>query len=118
MHRVAYAGDSVITTDDVAAALIVLSAAVSRDGEAEAISIPILVDGTSLVGEADLVIGVGSDVLSAPVVWDADEPDFSEAAQHLREHRRYPRPVTESDDRRAVADAGWDYEFDGFVDES
>ncbi|MDR6690575.1 hypothetical protein J2X55_001474 [Microbacterium sp. 1154] len=86
-----YAGETVITTDDVAASLIELTAAVAKEGQAEAVSIPIVTEDRK-VAQAELVIGVGNDVLSAPVAWHDEEPDFSHAAAELKEHRLFPRP--------------------------
>lgn len=79
-----------MTTDDVAAALVELTAAVATEGQAEAVSIPI-VTGDGRVAQAELVIGVGNDVLSAPVDWADEQPDFTHAAAGLKEHRLYPR---------------------------
>ncbi|MGN7968531.1 hypothetical protein [Microbacterium sp. 22296] len=90
MRCVTYAGETVMTTDDVAASLIELTAAVAKEGQAEAVSIPIVTDAGK-VAQAELVIGVGNDVLSAPLEWDEEEPDFAAAAQELRTHRLFPR---------------------------
>ncbi|MDQ1083374.1 MULTISPECIES: hypothetical protein [Microbacterium] len=91
MRCVTYAGETVITTDDVAASLVELTAAVAKEGQAEAVSIPIVTDAKK-VAQAELVIGVGNDVLSAPVEWNEEEPDFAAAADDLRRHRLFPRP--------------------------
>jgi len=112
MRCVTYAGETVITTDDVAASLIELTAAVAKEGQAEAVSIPIVTDDKK-VAQAELVIGVGNDVLSAPVEWHEEEPDFSHAAAELKDHRLFPRPHLRavepdaSDDEEPV-----DYDFD------
>jgi hypothetical protein len=90
MRCVTYAGETVMTTDDVAASLIELTAAVAKEGQAEAVSIPIVTDAKK-VAQADLVIGVGNDVLSAPLEWDDEEPDFAAAVEELRAHRLFPR---------------------------
>ncbi|AOX47197.1 MULTISPECIES: hypothetical protein [unclassified Microbacterium] len=90
MRCVTYAGETVLTTDDVASSLILLTAAVAKEGQAEAVSIPIVTDDKK-VAQAELVIGVGNDVLSAPVDWTDEEPDFSHAAQELKDHRLFPR---------------------------
>lgn len=112
MRCVTYAGETVITTDDVAASLVELTAAVAKEGQAEAVSIPIVTDAKK-VAQAELVIGVGNDVLSAPVDWDGEEPDFVGAADELRKHRLFPRPhlhavEAHSDD----ADEPIDWDFD------
>ena len=75
MRCITYAGETVITTDDVAEALVELTAAIATLGAAEAVSIPIVFRESDEIGEAELVIGVGNDVLSVPVEWEGAEPD-------------------------------------------
>ena len=119
MRRITYAGDTVITTDDVAEALVELTAAVANYGRAEAVRIPIVLEASGRTDEAELVIGVGNDVLSAPVDWEADEPDFSEGAEHLRTHESYPRRSSEGAHLYAVTDdtsTQWDPDLEGFRD--
>lgn len=119
MRRITYAGDTVITTDDVAEALVDLTAAVANYGRAEAVRIPIVLEGDGRTDEAELVIGVGNDVLSAPVDWEADEPDFSEGADRLRMHESYPRRQNGAARLYAVEDeqpAQWDPDLEGFRD--
>ncbi|MFN3948670.1 hypothetical protein [Microbacterium sp.] len=113
MRCVTYAGETVTTTDDVAASLVELTAAVANEGQSEAVSIPI-VTGDKKVAQAELVIGVGNDVLSAPVEWHDEEPDFSHAAGELKKHRLFPRAhlyAVESDPR------GEDEPIDGDFDQ-
>lgn len=57
MKLVSYAGQQLITTDDVANALVTLAAAVAADGESAALQIPTLIDGEEYC--ADLIAGVG-----------------------------------------------------------
>lgn len=116
MRRITYAGETVITTDDVADALVDLTAAVASAGRADAVSIPIVTDRGRAVGEAELVIGVGNDVLSVPVKWSAEQPDFSAAAQRLRQHPLFPgRPDTAADiEFDEGPDMHWDPDLDGF----
>ncbi len=118
MRRITYAGDTVITTDDVAAALVELTAAVANYGRAEAVRIPIVLEGDGGVDEAELVIGVGNDVLSAPVDWGDAEPDFTSGAQELREHPSYPQRIAETPHLYAVEDQAtqWDPDLEGFRD--
>lgn len=112
MRCVTYAGETVITTDDVASSLVELTAAVAKEGQAEAVSIPIVTEDKT-VGQAELVIGVGNDVLSAPVEWTGEEPDFAAWSEDLRNHRLFPRSSlravepTSSDD-----DEPMDWDFD------
>lgn len=116
MRTITYAGETVTTTDDVAEALVKLTAAVAKNGRAEAVRIPIVTEDHDHVGTADLVIGVGNDVLSLPLDWDRDEqPDFSQQADELRTHPSYPQPITGGPllDEEMQA-TGWDFELDGF----
>lgn len=111
MRCVTYAGETVITTDDVASSLVELTAAVAKEGQAEAVSIPIVTDEQK-VAQAELVIGVGNDVLSAPVEWDGEEPDFSHAAGELRDHRLFPRAQLHAVQPDAHDDDPIDWDFD------
>ncbi|MDZ5143310.1 MULTISPECIES: hypothetical protein [Microbacterium] len=112
MRCVTYAGETVITTDDVAASLIELTAAVAKEGQAEAVSIPIVTDDKK-VAQAELVIGVGNDVLSAPLEWHDEEPDFSHAAAELKDHRLFPRPHLRAVEPASTSDEEpFDYDFD------
>lgn len=112
MRCVTYAGETVMTTDDVATSLVELTAAVAKEGQAEAVSIPIVTDDRK-VAQAELVIGVGNDVLSAPVDWVGEEPDFSEASDELRKHRLFPRSalrIVEPDPDGDDAPVDWDFD--------
>ena len=87
MKQITYAGDSLLTSDAVASALIELTACLAKKGIAEAVSIPIIKNGTT--SDAELVIGVGNDVLAVPadpdLVGDGlDASHFSDAADELR----------------------------------
>lgn len=89
MKQITYAGDSLLTSDAVASALIELTACLAKKGIAEAVSIPIIKNGTT--SDAELVIGVGNDVLAVPADPDPDlvgdgldESHFSDAADELR----------------------------------
>lgn len=116
MRTITYAGETVTTTDDVAEALVKLTAAVAKNGRAEAVRIPIVTEDHDHVGTADLVIGVGNDVLSLPAPWAGDEqPDFSQQADELRTHPSYPQPITGGPllDEEMQA-TGWDFELEGF----
>lgn len=117
MRCITYAGETLITTDDVAAALVELTASIANYGRAEAITIPIVVDGSDDEDTATLVIGVGNDVLSAPLTWHSTEPDFSAQAEQLRSHPDYPR-TAEVPHLRAVEPqtVAWDPDLDGFHD--
>lgn len=120
MRYITYAGETVITSDEVAEALIELTAAVAQRGHAEAVRIPICNEGGK-VDSAELVIGVGNDVLSAPADWDGDEVDFAHEASGLRGHPLFPQKMlgpeklsavrTEAE-RQQQAAHEYDYEMD------
>ncbi len=99
MKLVSYAGQQLVTTDDVAEALVVLAAAVANEGASQAVQIPILVEGR--VDVAELVVGLGNDVLVGPRSSDGDDPDFSAHATRLREHPFYPKPTADDDSAEA-----------------
>lgn len=90
MKIVSYAGQQLVTTDDVADSLVTLAAAIASEGESDAVEIPILVNGAEDC--ADLVVGVGNDLLVGPHHSDDPEPDFSAHAARLQSHRLYPDP--------------------------
>lgn len=96
MKLVSYAGQQVVTTDDVADALVTLAASLASEGESAAVQIPIHVDGEKDC--ADLIVGVGNDLLVGPQASDGDDPDFSADAAALREHRFYPNRAAEDGD--------------------
>jgi hypothetical protein len=116
MRRITYAGETVITTDDVAEVLVDLTAAIASAGRADAVAIPIVFEDSGEIGEAELVIGVGNDVLSVPVQWADEEPDFSAAAEKMRLHQFYPDDVDDVADTTFVDDPDmyWDPDLDGF----
>lgn len=92
MKLVSYAGQQLVTTDDVADALVKLAAAIAAEGESEALKIPVVVDGEEDC--AHLIAGVGNDMLVGPQVSTDTDPDFSEDAARLRAHRLFPRPTS------------------------
>ncbi|MFJ4173432.1 hypothetical protein [Microbacterium sp. NPDC089696] len=96
MKLVSYAGQQLVTTDDVADALVQLAAAIAREGETEALQIPVLVDGEKDC--ADLLAGVGNDILVGPQASEGTDPDFSEEAAQMRAHRLYPRAADHDDE--------------------
>lgn len=95
MRRISYAGEAVITTDEVASALVDLSAALARMGQAEAVRIPILT--LSGPATAELVVGLGNDVLSVPHISDDPEPDFLPELKALRARLELVAPAPQGD---------------------
>ncbi|WP_101848313.1 hypothetical protein [Zhihengliuella sp. ISTPL4] len=99
MKLVSYAGQQLLTSDDVAETLLTLAAAIASEGESEAVEIPIVLDGEK--DWADLLVGVGNDVLVSPHHSGDPEPDFSTEVDELRAHRHFPKT---SDDSSARGD--------------
>jgi hypothetical protein len=93
MRCITYAGENVITSDDAAATLVELTAALAKRGQAEAVRLPIVLEGSGERAWAELVVGVGNDVLSIPHDWDGEEIDFEEEAAELRRHLATVRPA-------------------------
>lgn len=84
MKRVAYGGESFITSDDGAAALLDFAASAAMSGVAEVVTLPsVLPDGR--VVSVNLVIGPSSELITSPVETTLAEPDTVAAAAALRE---------------------------------
>jgi hypothetical protein len=115
MRAITYAGETVVTTDDVATMLLSLAAALARDGVAEAVEIPIVPPEGEQTATAALVVGLGNDVLSVPQPWDGAEPDFSAQSGSLQKnHARYvPSPSDgDVDQVDGAADGDLDFDYD------
>lgn len=110
MKLVSYAGQQLITTEEVADALVILAAEIANDGGAQALQIPIIVDGKEDL--AELVVGVGNDVLVGPHSSDGVDPDFSQHAARLRAHPHYPKSTPADGEGESEADAAWVVDFD------
>lgn len=82
MRSITYAGEAVQTSDEVAALLVELSAELAKAGRAEAVEIPIVTPGGGR-DTAELVVGLGNDVLSLPSEHEGAEPDFTDAVEML-----------------------------------
>lgn len=83
MKRVAYGGESFLTSDDGAAALLDFAASAAMGGVAEVVTLPsVLTDGR--VVSVSLVIGPSSELITSPIETSLAEPDTTEAAASLR----------------------------------
>jgi hypothetical protein len=83
MKRIAYGGESFITSDDGAAALLEFAASAAMSGVGEVVTLPtVLADGQ--VVSVDLVIGPSSELITSPIESSLAEPDTREAAAALR----------------------------------
>jgi hypothetical protein len=110
MKIVSYAGQQLVTTDDVADALVVLAAEIANEGRSQALQIPIVVDGRE--NTAELVVGLGNDVLVGPQSSDGNDPDFSAQAQKLRSHPFYPKPNDQAADAEDDGFESWNLDVD------
>ena len=87
MKRVAYGGESFITSDDGAAALLDFAASAAMSGVAEVVTLPsVLPDGRVVL--VNLVIGPSSELITSPVETAFAEPDTVDAAADLRARDR------------------------------
>ncbi len=79
-----------ITTDDVADALMELAAALATLRTTARLSLPVAADGDAGHKVVDILVGPGIAVLTEPAAWHGPEPDFSTSATLLRMHPAYP----------------------------
>lgn len=109
MRRITYAGENVLTTDAVARLLVELTAELAKRGEAAAVRIPIDPEGS-----AELVVGLGNDVLSVPVEWHGADPDFdsSQLEAHLERVRPAPERHLRAVEGHREPDEGYDPDYD------
>lgn len=114
MKIVSYAGQQLVTTDDVADSLVRLAAAIAAEGESDAVEIPIVLNGREDC--ADLVVGVGNDLLVGPHDFDESEPDFSAHAARLQAHRLYPEKDAGAADSDSDSDDADDWRLDVDLD--
>ena len=84
MTRISYAGESIHTSGEVAAALLEYWAALASRGLAEAVTVPVC-DMDGAMSTAQMVIGIGNDLLAVPEPVGGREPDCGADAAGLRE---------------------------------
>lgn len=90
MRCITYAGEHLVTSEEIADLLIELTAVLAANGRAEAVTIPIYPEGETYPGRQDtleivhMVVGPGTVVLSVPYAWDGPDPDFTDAVTDLR----------------------------------
>ncbi|MES2172169.1 MAG: hypothetical protein V4479_15830 [Actinomycetota bacterium] len=83
MRTVSYGGESFVTSDAAAAALLDFAAAAALSDFAAVVHVP-AVDSTGAPITADLVIGPASEVFVTPVTSAFDEPDTVDAVADLK----------------------------------
>ncbi len=116
MRRIFYGAATVVTTDDVADALVRLTVAVANFNQTEAVSFPVVADSSGGVGTAQVVLGAGIALMTGPIGWDGEEPDFSTGATLLRMHSYFP--YRDADPGRSASPIiepdPWDPELEGY----
>jgi hypothetical protein len=83
MKRVAYGGESFITSDEAAEALLAFAAAAAMSDVAEVIPLPSVRDDGKVV-VLELVIGPASELITSPVDSPFPEPDTRGPSAALR----------------------------------
>jgi hypothetical protein len=83
MKRVAYGGESFITSDEAAEALLAFAAAAAMSEVAEVIAVPSVRDDGAMV-VVELVIGPSSELITYPVDSRFAEPDTRSSTAALR----------------------------------
>jgi hypothetical protein len=83
MKRIAYAGETLVTSDDVADALTELASALGTAQKSETVEIPVFEEDGSYE-MASLVIGPASELVAVPVGEPGTEPDTKAAVAELR----------------------------------
>lgn len=83
MKKISYSGESFLTTDGAADALLELVVALPDGHDSELIKLPAVnSDGDEMV--VHMVVGPHSELISVPNESSADEPDTIEAVAYLR----------------------------------
>lgn len=83
MKRISYCGDSFLTTDGAADALLALVVALPDGHDSELLELPAVnSDGDEMV--VQVVVGPGSELLSVPEESTAGEPDTLETVAYLQ----------------------------------
>jgi hypothetical protein len=87
MKRVTYAGETFLTTDPVADALVDLTAALGRSGKAEVVEVP-AVDDSGTPHQVRLVVGPASQMSAVQVDSPFDDLDVGDTVSRLQAQAR------------------------------
>jgi len=102
MQKITYAGESFLTADSVATALLDFAAALAGAISAEPVEVPVVAeDGTP--GRVQIVLGPASQIVTRPVETGMTEPPSEDFVQELerrcwRVRGARPVPFREEDD--------------------
>jgi hypothetical protein len=109
MKRVSYCGESFLTTDGAADALMELVVAFPGGHDSELLELPAVnTNGDEMV--VQVLVGPGSELISIPEQSTAGEPDTVETVAYLRGRARtltFPTELTYSE-ASSFAEYGWD----------
>jgi len=95
MRQVSYAGGRFVTTDEVADALLHLVVGIAATGVPQRVEVPIVVEGDGGGQEtAWMTVGPSPAMLSVPLAWVGEVPDFSDQVTMMRMQASYPRTAT------------------------
>ncbi|QLD10862.1 hypothetical protein [Microbacterium oleivorans] len=89
MRTLVYGNHSLVTSDDVSHTLLQLTAGFATQSVCEVVTIPTVADAS--VVDVDVVVGLGTHLISTPLAWPQEDPDFSAAVATLQLHPSYPR---------------------------
>ena len=87
MKRVSYAGETFLTTDAVADALVDLTAVLGRSHKAEVVELS-AVDENGETREVRLVVGPASQISAVHVETEYEEPDTGDTVKRLQARAR------------------------------
>jgi hypothetical protein len=91
MRRIRYAGGTLVTSDEAAAALCDYAAELANAGRAAAIVIPAL-DEAGMRSDVEIVIGPASQVFSEPAESSGEEPPSQEFVTQVRDQTKRLTP--------------------------
>ncbi len=116
MRRIVYGAGVIVTTDDVADALMQLTAALANLGQTAHVRVPAAADTPDRYHDVAMIVGPGIPMLTEPAGWQGEEPDFSTSATLFRMHPAYPYPnVPGARTLSAPAEVdNWDPDLDGY----
>jgi len=109
MKRVSYCGESFLTTDEGADALLHFVAALDDRHESELVEMPAVQrDGRTMT--VQLIVGSTSELISIPETGRWEEPDTTLAVAHLRNRSRMvsAQPGENYSEASAALEYGWD----------
>ena len=109
MKRISFCGESFLTTDGAADALLKLVIALPNGHDSELLELPAVNnDGDEMV--VQMVVGPGSELISVPEEFTSGEPDTLEAVAYL--HRRMQTLRTSSELTFSETLSFMEYEWD------